>query len=104
MRTLKVTMKHKEKLNNGKYLMTLSFGEVLVRGAAKHMVDSFIRHLCFIRADQANEYQLTTDGTTVNLMLEVESPTHQHLANHWARLAPNGKCQIMSFSSPAAVA
>ena len=54
-KTLKVTMKQTEKLNNGKYLMTLSFGEVLAKDTAKEMV------------------------------------------------GPNGKCQIMSFSSSAAV-
>ena len=93
-------MKNTEKLNNGKYLMTLSFGEVISKDTAQPLVESFVRDLCFIKAEQASGYEVTSDGTSVKLMLEVASPTRQHLANHWAKTAPDGKCNVMSFFSP----
>ena len=80
--------------------MTLSFGEVISKDTAQPLVESFVRDLFFTKAEQASTYEVTSDGTTVKLMLEVASPTRQHLANHWARLVPNGKCQMMSFFSP----
>ena len=92
-------MKQTEKLNNGKYLMTLSFGEVLAKDTAKTTVNEFIRNLFLIRANHSNEYQMGTDGTVANLLLDVDAPTYERFANRWARLVPNGKCQIMSFSS-----
>ena len=95
-------MKKDEKLTNGKYLMTLSFGEVISRDTAQPLVDKFVRDLqvSSIRAEQASTYEATPDGTSVKLMLQVVPPTTKHLANHWAKTAPNGKCQIMSFFSP----
>ena len=92
-------MKQTEKLNNGKYLMTLSFGEVLTREEAAMKLEAFIRDLWYMDVALEDEYyHLTKRGSTANLILDIESPTLRRFSNHWRMNAPNGTCEVVSFS------
>ena len=80
--------------------MTLSFGEVLSKESAAMRLEAFIRDLWYMDVALEDEYyELTKRGTTANIILEIASPNHQQLMDHWAVNAPNGKCQVMAFSN-----
>jgi len=80
--------------------MTLNFGEVVSKEMSGPKVEAFLREfsLQFLKVCPATTNRSIAGGTSVDLMLEVGSLSSQDLANHWAKTAPNGKCEMMSFN------